>query len=68
MWKFDLTPIFLTLLLASAGTTAAPAPWYWWQSTSSSERVCAQVMTGQWQRVGGPFEDSRCAKRATPAR
>lgn len=63
--KFRLN--VLTLLLATATATAAPAPWYLWQSRLTGTRVCAQILAGDWQQVGGPFADSRCETRATRA-
>ena len=55
----------LTLILAANSANAAPAPWYLWQSKPTGERVCAQILAGDWQQVGGPFEDSRCETLAT---
>jgi hypothetical protein len=39
---------------------AAPAPWYKWRSKLTGDETCAQVMQGEWERVSGPYKDSRC--------
>lgn len=58
------------LLLASTAP-AAPAPWYLWRSRLNGETVCAKVLAGAWDKVAGPFTDSRCEQlvrgQAVPA-
>lgn len=53
-------------LVLCAVSAAAPAPWYKWRSRLTGEETCAQVMHGEWQRVAGPFKDSRCETPGVP--
>ncbi|MDR2187493.1 MAG: hypothetical protein LBE62_05485 [Azonexus sp.] len=52
------------LLLAAtlaAPALGAPAPWYWWFSRDSDQRVCWQTSPGEgWIREPQPFRDARC--------
>ncbi|MGB4467456.1 MAG: hypothetical protein WBH99_07940 [Azovibrio sp.] len=53
------------LILSSTQALAAPAPYYLWMSKIDGSRVCSQAYLGEgWQRMGGPFQDSRCRKPA----
>jgi hypothetical protein len=54
----------LALLLAATQVAAAPAPWYRWQSKLTGQQVCAQVLPGEWSKIGGPYQDARCATAA----
>lgn len=55
---------FLTLaaLLATAlSATAAPMPFYRWQSKLDGAYTCQQTSPGDgWQKIGGPFRDAGC--------
>jgi len=61
-------PSLLLALLCGIppGSSAAPAPWYWWHSRLDSDlRVCAQSMPSQgWERRGGPFNNPHCSTGA----
>lgn len=49
--------------LLALGALAAPAPWYLWRSKLDGKTFCQQISPGEgWERVGGPFRDSRCEK------
>jgi hypothetical protein len=52
----------MTLGLAmSIGAFAAPASWYLWKSRLDGKTFCLQTSPGEgWERVAGPFKDSRC--------
>lgn len=51
--------------LLALGAMAAPAHWYLWRSKLDGKTFCQQVSPGEgWERVGGPFRDSRCEKPA----
>jgi hypothetical protein len=40
---------------------ARPAPYYWWTSSVSDARICAQTSPGKaWVREDRPFRDSHC--------
>lgn len=53
----------LALAVIAAPLCAAPAPYYLWMSQLDGTRVCSQISLGPgWERVGGPFQDSRCRK------
>ena len=57
--------LLLTLGLAAQPLLAEPAPYYLWMSKIDGSRVCSQTYLGEgWQRMGGPFSDSRCRKPA----
>lgn len=44
---------------------AAPAPYFLWMSRIDGSRVCVQTSLGEgWQKMGGPYADSRCRKPA----
>ena len=61
-WRFLLC---LSLGMSTGAALAAPAPYYLWMSKLDGSRVCAQTSLGEgWQRMGGPFKDSRCRKPA----
>lgn len=52
------------LSVVCATSFAAPAPWYYWRSVVTADRVCAQVSPGDgWTQDGGPYKDPRCASR-----
>jgi hypothetical protein len=63
-----MKPTFLPLLaifiaLAHIPASAGPAPWYKWQSKLDASTACSQTPLGAgWERVAGPFRDSRCEK------
>jgi hypothetical protein len=43
---------------------AEPAPWFYWRSKITNDRVCAQFSPGNgWVQDGGPYKDARCASR-----
>ena len=51
----------VVLLLASAGASGEPAPWYWWVSQIDGTRVCNQTPLGEgWIQEPKPFKDARC--------
>lgn len=54
------------LLALPAALSAAPAPWYVWQSRLDGARVCAQTMSGAWERIAGPYRDARCERPGGP--
>lgn len=55
----------LALLTAVCAIAAAdPAPWYYWRSKITNDRVCAQFSPGPgWVQDGGSYKDARCASR-----
>lgn len=58
----------LALCLVVAGASAAPAPWFLWQSKVDGGKVCSQYPPGKgWEKFSGPFRDSRC-KELIPRR
>ncbi|HTN29254.1 MAG TPA: hypothetical protein VL178_00265 [Pseudomonas sp.] len=60
-------PLALLFLVALAAlpAQAAPAPWYVWESPTSTQRVCAQTRPGAaWRKVDGPYRNAAC--RAAP--
>lgn len=60
-----LIPVIFLLILGSTQALAAPAPYYLWMSKVDGSRVCTQTPPGEgWQKMGGPFKDSRCRKPA----
>ncbi len=60
-----LIPVIFLLILGSPQALAAPAPYYLWMSKVDGSRVCSQTPLGEgWQKMGGPFKDSRCRKPA----
>ncbi|AVR96395.1 hypothetical protein [Pseudoduganella armeniaca] len=43
--------------------TAAPAPWWLWESVTNGSKVCAQTSLGPgWRKLLGPYRDARCEK------
>ncbi|MDR3323691.1 MAG: hypothetical protein LBS89_05765 [Zoogloeaceae bacterium] len=53
------------VVFGSPSIQAAPALYYLWMSKLDGSRLCSQTSLGEgWQRVGGPFKDSRCRKPA----
>jgi len=57
------------VLLAALSTPlfAAPAAWHLWRSDLNGRHYCAQTPPGPgWQKVGGPYKDSRCEKPGKP--
>ncbi len=51
----------------SASILAAPAPWFLWRSKLNGQRYCTQSVPGPgWEKVGGPYKDSRCVKPGEP--
>ncbi len=60
-----LIPVIFLLILSGTQALAAPAPYYLWMSKVDGSRVCSQTPLGEgWQKMGGPFKDSRCRKPA----
>ncbi len=60
-----LIPVIFLLILGGTQALAAPAPYYLWMSKVDGSRVCSQTPLGEgWQKMGGPFKDSRCRKPA----
>lgn len=56
--------LIIGALLAPQLSGARPAPWYWWVSKSTDDRVCFQTSPGQfWLREPQAFRDSRCSIR-----
>ncbi|HEX2603197.1 MAG TPA: hypothetical protein VHL60_00875 [Oxalicibacterium sp.] len=54
----------LGMLSAALPVSADPAPWFYWRSKLTNERVCAQFSPGNgWVQDGGPYKDARCANR-----
>lgn len=46
-----------------AMATAAPAPWYKYQSLASGRYLCSQVDPGKhYQRFAGPFDNAGCRR------
>lgn len=55
----------MAALLLAVAALAGPAPWYLWRSKIDGVRVCAQNSLGPgWERVAGPYKDSRCETAA----
>lgn len=56
--------VFLLLpaaLFAWQAASAAPMPFYRWQSKVDGSYACQQVSPGEgWIRIGGPFRDAGC--------
>lgn len=52
----------------SLSASAAPAPWYRWQSTLNADMtICSQISPGDgWVMVKGPYADAQCSKRGKP--
>jgi hypothetical protein len=40
----------------ASATPEQAAPWWQWKSGLDGRIVCAQTMTGNWTKVGGPFK------------
>lgn len=60
-----LISVIFLLILGSTQALAAPAPYYLWMSKVDGSRVCTQTPPGEgWQKMSGPFKDSRCRKPA----
>ncbi len=60
-----LTLLSFVCALMAPLVQAAPAHYYLWMSKIDGSRVCAQISLGAgWQKMGGPFKDSRCQKPA----
>lgn len=56
--------VLLGTLTVGLSAAADPAPWYYWRSKLTNERVCAQFSPGNgWVQDGGPYKDARCANR-----
>ena len=56
--------LWVLLVVVSAPSQAAPAPWYYWRSTYDGARVCAQTSPGQgWVRDSTAFEGPGCQSR-----
>lgn len=61
--RYILLPFFLIALLPDPAL-ARPAPWYWWGSSVSDARICAQTSPGSgWIKEPRPFRDSHCSIR-----
>ncbi|WBS05084.1 hypothetical protein OU994_12765 [Pseudoduganella sp. SL102] len=56
--------VFAGVLLLGMAATAAPAPWWLWESVGGSgAKVCSQTPLGPgWRKLLGPYKDSRCEK------
>ena len=53
----------LTLAACCGGLAASPAPWWKWRSKIDGYETCSQTPLGPgWERVRGPYKDSRCEK------
>ncbi|MBB4862653.1 hypothetical protein HNP46_001497 [Pseudomonas nitritireducens] len=51
----------VAVLLAPMGATAAPMPFYKWQSKVDGAFTCQQTSPGHgWTKIGGPFRDAGC--------
>jgi hypothetical protein len=73
--KMQIDRAFFARLIAGASVLGAlasvcvpsgadPAPWFYWRSKLTNERVCAQFSPGNgWVQDGGPYKDARCAAR-----
>ncbi|MDR2838469.1 MAG: hypothetical protein LBV49_07915 [Azonexus sp.] len=58
--------LFLLFFAAALAAPAfgGPAPWYWWFSRDSDQRVCWQTSPGEgWIKEPQPFRDARCRDR-----
>ena len=57
-----MRPIVLLLLCLIGGqASAAPAPFFLWQSTATGQFSCAQRSPGEgWRKHSGPFRDAGC--------
>jgi len=54
---------FALLLAASMSASAAPMPFYKWQSKVNGSFTCQQTSPGSgWTKIGGPFSDAGCRK------
>ncbi|MFR0689627.1 hypothetical protein ACLUTX_09535 [Enterobacterales bacterium AE_CKDN230030158-1A_HGKHYDSX7] len=52
---------FAVLLAVSFAATAAPMPFYKWQSRLDGAYTCQQTSPGSgWLKIGGPFRDAGC--------
>lgn len=64
-----LIVLSLSLALAAISALAAPAPWYVWASTTSAQRICAQISPGPaWRKVDGPYRNAACRAAPYPSR
>jgi hypothetical protein len=54
--------LLATTLALPLLASAAPAPWYKWQSlTQAGAYVCTQTNPGKgWQRMAGPYNNAGC--------
>nr|WP_315396165.1 hypothetical protein [uncultured Duganella sp.] len=53
----------LALALCCGQLAAGPAPWWQWRSKLDGQLACSQTPLGAgWEKVRGPFKDSRCEK------
>ncbi|MCY1281907.1 hypothetical protein D9M68_356710 [compost metagenome] len=60
--------LFLLLSTLAWGVSAAPMPFYAWQSRVDGARVCSQTSPGAgWERVAGPFRDAGCRQPIPPS-
>jgi len=56
--------LFFLIALLPGLAQARPAPWYWWASSVSDARICAQTSPGKaWLQEPRPFRDSHCSIR-----
>jgi hypothetical protein len=54
----------VAVLLASMSATAAPMPFYKWQSKLDGAYTCQQTSPGSgWTKLAGPFRDAGCRER-----
>jgi len=55
--------LFLVVTFYFTSLSAAPAPWYQWQSKVDGKVFCAQTSPGKgWKRLKGSYQDVRCEK------
>ncbi|QRY81798.1 hypothetical protein JVX91_12075 [Pseudomonas sp. PDNC002] len=51
----------VALLLVPLSLSAAPMPFYKWQSKLDGAYTCQQTSPGSgWTKIGGPFRDAVC--------
>ena len=55
--------VLLTLVLCCGQLSAGPAPWWQYRSKIDGKLACSQTPLGAgWEKVAGPYKDSRCEK------
>ncbi|OAM52079.1 hypothetical protein A7981_00885 [Methylovorus sp. MM2] len=59
--RFFLILLCFMLMVDSQILSAAPAPWFLWQSKVNSKIICSQVRPGDgWYKLHGSFNNGRC--------